>query len=547
MLDITNKTIGAIFSEAVNLWPNAIFFMSPNTKESPSVKISYIEALRKVIIYEKKLTDGGYGFGERIALLLGNKVDHYLIKLAANNLGISVVPINPDLSPNEILYILNDSKTILTFTNQIHLSLMKNVEEFALNSIKICNIDDNSQSIPSKTKKICTRTVTPNSEASLLYTSGTTGYPKGCILSHEYELMCGDSYRSLKAPVQLRINQDRIFNPLPSFHINAGVLTFFATILTGNCLIQPDRFSSSTWWKDIEKTKATVFHYLGVIIAVILKTQKETEADLSSIRVGLGAGVEPALHQEFEEHFHIPLIEVWGMTEMCRIIAVTEEPRLIHTRAMGRPRQNLEIRVIDEHENDVPAGAQGEMIIRYSDTSPRKGSFSGYLGNEEATERAWRGGWFHTGDRVVMDDTKMLYFVDRNKNIIRRSGENIAAVEIENCILEHELVLSVACLAIPDELREEEVLACIVLKNSILNTYASAETIFNHVYENLAYFKAPGWILFVDSLPTTATQKILKHKIFPNNENPATKPDIFDLRKFKIRKNQKNKFSIKIQ
>ena len=131
MLDITNKTIGEIFGEAVNLWPNEIFFISPNTKDLPGAKISYIEALRKVVIYEKKLTEGGYGYGERIALLLGNKVDHYLIKLAANNLGISVVPINPDLSPNEILYILDDSKTILTFTNQIHLSLMENVKKMS--------------------------------------------------------------------------------------------------------------------------------------------------------------------------------------------------------------------------------------------------------------------------------------------------------------------------------------------------------------------------------------------------------------------------------
>ncbi len=538
MLDITNKTIGAIFNEAANLWPYEIFFISPKTNQSPLVKISYIEALSRVGNYEKKLIEAGYGFGERIALLLGNKVDHYLIKLAANNLGISVVPINPDLSPDEVIYILNNSKTILTFTDENHLSLMKRVEKIIPNSVKYFNINDNSQSLPSKTKNLSIRNVTPKSEASLLYTSGTTGHPKGCILSHEYELMCGDSYRSVGPPVQLIVNNDRIYNPLPSFHINAGVLTFFASILTGNCLIQPTRFSPSTWWNDIEETKATVFHYLGVIIAVILKTTKKNEADVSSIRVGLGAGVEPTLHQEFEEQFRIPLIEVWGMTEMCRIIAVTEEPRLIHTRAMGRPRDGLEIRVIDEHENDVPTGSQGEMIIRYSDTSPRKGAFSGYLGDEKSTELAWRGGWFHTGDTVIMDRTKMLYFIDRKKNIIRRSGENIAAAEVENCISEHDLVLSVACLAIPDDLREEEVLACVVLTNKILNTDETANTIFEHVYKKLAYFKAPGWILFVNYLPTTGTQKILKHKIFPNDEDPKKKPGMFDLRKLKIRKNQ---------
>ena len=125
MLDINNKTIGAIFSEAVNLWPNELFFISPDTEESPRIKISYIDALKKVTVYEKKLTKGGYGFGERIALLLGNKVDHYLIKLAANNLGISVVPINPEASPDEILYILNDSRAVITFTDEKYLFLIK--------------------------------------------------------------------------------------------------------------------------------------------------------------------------------------------------------------------------------------------------------------------------------------------------------------------------------------------------------------------------------------------------------------------------------------
>ena len=538
MLDINNKTIGDIFKEAATLWPNQIFFVSPKTNKTPLITVSYIEALNRMTEYKEELLNAGYGYGERIALLLGNRVEHYLIKLAANNLGISVVPINPNASSNEILYILNDSGAALTITDQTHLSLMESVAKIASSTIKFCDIDNSLQSFPTKTKNIIIKKVNPSNESSLLYTSGTTGNPKGCILSHEYELMCGDSYRSLGPPLQLRVNEDRIFNPLPSFHINAGILTFFASLLTGNCLIQPPRFSASTWWRDIEETKATVFHYLGVIIAIILKTMKETKADLNSVRVGLGAGVEPALHKEFEEHFKIPLIEVWGMTEMCRIIAVTEEPRLINTRAMGRPRGDLEIKVIDDSGNEVPIGSQGEMIIRHSKISPRKGAFSGYLGDEEATEFAWRGGWFHTGDIVTMDQTMMLYFIEREKNIIRRAGENIAAAEVENCILEHHLVLSVACLAVSDQIREEEVLACVVLSNKDFNTYKSAKKIFTHSYKKLAYFKAPGWILFVENLPTTDTQKILKHKIFAENECPTKRSDIFDFREFKKRKNQ---------
>ena len=539
MLTINNKTIGDVFTDAVKMWPDEIFFISPKTAERPEFQLSYSEAQIQVNLFKGKLLAAGYGLGERIALLLGNRVDHYLIKLAANNLGISVVPLNPDLSPYEIIYILNDSQARVTITDNNHLSLISLIKQILSKNNFFYNIDDNSQFLPTNQRTINNGEVYPQSEASLLYTSGTTGNPKGCILSHEYELMCGDSYRSIKPPFELRINKDRIFNPLPSFHINAGIVTFFGSVLTGNCLIQPMRFSTSTWWQDIEETQATVFHYLGVVIALILKTIKETDRDLSSLRYGLGAGVEPTLHKEFEQAFQIPLIEVWGMTEMCRIITASEEPRLIDTRAMGRPRSDLEVKVIDANEEEVAIGTQGEMVVRYSAATPRKGAFSGYLGDTEATEFAWRGGWFHTGDTVRMDKSRMLYFVDRKKNIIRRAGENIAAAEVEACILEHKRVLAVACIAIPDELREEEILACIVLSNKRLRLKRSAETLFRHVFDRLAYFKAPGWILFVDKLPTTGTQKVLKHKIFAKNEDPRKRKDIFDLRVLKIRKNQK--------
>ena len=541
MLEIKNKTIGGIFFEAAAKWPDAIFFISPKTQVTAMVKLSYSKALKRVGVYEGIFKKAGYSFGDRVALLLGNRVEHYLIKIAANNLGMSIVPLNPDSSPSEVIYILKNSNSVLIISDKNHTDLITEINKKIPKSIEVFNVDNLASLVKKNKKNRSQMNITPKSESCLLYTSGTTGHPKGCIISHEYELMCGDSYRSIGPPVQLVVNKDRIFNPLPSFHINAGVVTFIGSILTGNCLIQPMRFSASNWWQDIADTKATVFHYLGIVISVILKSFRETDADLTLLRLGLGAGVEPTLHKEFEKKFQIPLVEVWGMTEMCRLIAVHDEPRLIHTRAMGRPRKDLEIKVVDNNGKEVQPGFQGEMIVRHSKKTPRKGAFSGYLGNPKETELAWRGGWFHTGDTVVMDQTKMLFFVDRKKNIIRRSGENIAAAEIENCLLEHSIVSAVACLAVPDDIREEEVLSCIILSENSLKSETLAKKLFTHVYDKLAYFKAPGWLLFVDELPITSTQKILKHKMFPNNEDPLMKPDIFDFRNLKVRKNQKEK------
>ena len=167
MLDITTKTIGAIFDEAVDRWPNEIFFVSPKTSNTVSLEISYSEAHARVNDYKKLLSEAGYRYQDRIALLLGNRVDHYLIKLAANSLGISIVPINPDASPIEILYILKDSKTILTITDQIHISLMESVCRIANRTFAFFNIDGNSKIVPVLRKNFSTEDIKPSSEASL--------------------------------------------------------------------------------------------------------------------------------------------------------------------------------------------------------------------------------------------------------------------------------------------------------------------------------------------------------------------------------------------
>jgi len=228
------------------------------------------------------------------------------------------------------------------------------------------------------------------------------------------------------------------------------------------------------------------------------------------------------------------MIELWGMTEMVRALADCFEPRQIGTRAFGRAVPGVEVRVVDDNDKDVVDGQPGEMLVRHSAATPRRGCFSGYLKDAAATETAWRGGWFHTGDTVYRGADGMLHFVDRRKNIIRRSGENIAAAEIEAMLLTHADVQQAAVMAVKDELREEEVLACVVLKPSAAAAGA-AERLFQHCYARMAYYKAPGWIHLVERLPTTGTQKIQKHTIYPGGIDPRTVPGVVDLRARKKR------------
>jgi acyl-CoA synthetase (AMP-forming)/AMP-acid ligase II len=186
----------------------------------------------------------------------------------------------------------------------------------------------------------------------------------------------------------------------------------------------------------------------------------------------------------------------------------------------------MELRIVPE---------DGELLVRAAGPDPRAGFFSAYLKEPEATEAAWEGGWFHTGDIVCADAEGYLYFVDRKKNVIRRSGENISAVEVESVLRRHSAVAEVAVAAVPDELREEEVLACIVPHAPITDAQATAAVIVQAALQDLSYFKVPGWVVFVDTLPLTASQKVARGELKAMAQRLVTQPGCIDTRGLKRR------------
>jgi len=534
-----DRTIGEAFSDAVALHGDNPLLMVPRDPERASdaegCVVSYAEAGRLVAGYVSALREAGYGHGHRIAFLLENRPEMLLLKVACNMLGISWVPINPDYRAAETAHLLIDSNADLAVTVGARSGQLRDGIAASGRNIAVDLLEDLDAGFsPARRPAPMPGAVHPRSEASLLYTSGTTGRPKGCVLSHGYELMVGNWYRNLGGRLTIGEGQERVYCPLPLFHINAAIFLFFCMVLTGNCHVIPERFSRTNWWREIRETEATAIHYLGVIVPVLMNEPPGEQDRAHRIKWGLGAGVEPTLHAAFEARFGFPLVEVWGMTEMCCLLADCHEPRQVHTRAIGRPPPGLEVRVVDSDDRDVAPGEPGELLVRHSATEPRRAAFSGYLNQPEATEAAWRGGWFHTGDIVTRDDSGMLCFVDRKKNIIRRSGENIAAAEVEACLQGHENVAQVAVVAAPDEMRDEEVLACVVVRDAPADA-ALARRLFDHCHRQMAYYKAPGWVVFVDELPVTGTQKVQKHRLFGDGRDPRTLPDAHDLRALKRR------------
>ena len=203
------------------------------------------------------------------------------------------------------------------------------------------------------------------------------------------------------------------------------------------------------------------------------------------------------------------------MTETgCSVAVIANaEPRKVGTACFGRPPAHLDYRLVDDADADVQTGQPGELLVRRRGNNPGYGFFSGYLKDSEATAAAWFGGYFRTGDLVYLDEDGLFHFVDRKKNVIRRSGENISAVEVEETILEHPDVIAVAVAAVPDEVRGDEVFACVVCTVEPAGWSSLVEEIAQHCLARLAYFKAPGYIGRCETLPLTATEKVQRAEL----------------------------------
>ncbi|HEX6319120.1 MAG TPA: AMP-binding protein [Burkholderiales bacterium] len=468
------------------------------------IEYSYAHALQLVDGIAARYRSAGYRPGHRVALHLPNCPEFLLHFLALNALGVSVLPVNPELRPAELDYVLGHSETSVVVTRG--------------------NLDAPPRApAPGEAR-----------ECALLYTSGTTGKPKGCLLSDFYFLNVGQRYLDEGGLCAIRHGAERLITPLPLFHMNALAVSTTAMILAAGCVVQLDRFHPKTWWRDVAESGATIVHYLGVMPAILLSLETSPLDRAHQVRFGYGANANPKDHAAFETRFGFPLIEAWAMTETGggAVIAASREPRHVGTRCVGRPGEGLEVKLVDENGMEVSPGDPGELLVRRAGPDPRRGFFSGYLKDEAATEEAWRDGWFHTGDAVRRGPDGQLHFVDRRKNIIRRAGENIAALEVEAALAGHPAVAQVAVIAAPDEVRDEEVLACVVLNEKDAPDEAAAMSIQDWCLERLAYFKAPGHVAFIDELPTTSTNKVQKARLADYALDPARR---FDLRARKRR------------
>lgn len=492
---------------------------------------SYGEVAERTTKLIERYAAQGYGHGHRVSLLLENRPEFMLHFLALNALGCWVVPLNPDFRIDDLAYVLGHSEVDLVVSLPRHIPSLEGAVAGLGRRIPIVDETAFAAALPRAARPPKPTPPHRSSESVLMYTSGTTGMPKGCIIDNEYFFFAAERYLGAGGTMTIREGQERLYNPLPLFYANGLAIANPAMILSRNAMIFADRFHPSSWWGDLVATEATMVHYLGIIPPVLMSRPEEPAERAHKVRFGVGAGVDPALRVAFERRFGLTLVEIYGMSEIGICSFDTGIERDGKTRSVGRSMPGMEFELVDDCGTPQPPGSAGELRVRRAGPDPRRGLLREYFRDPGTTAAVWRDGWFYTGDLLV-ETPSGLVFVDRKKHMVRRSGQNISAGEVEATLRAHPAAEQVAVFPVSDELRDEEVFACVITKEKAAATPALADALVRFALERLAYFKVPGWIAFVESLPTTYSQKLRKGEIF-GDADPRKDARAIDLRAVK--------------
>jgi crotonobetaine/carnitine-CoA ligase len=284
--------------------------------------------------------------------------------------------------------------------------------------------------------------------------------------------------------------------------------------MRGATLVVEKRFSASAFWASLVRHQATVTYVLGAMVPILLSKDATPDDKAHRVRIALAPGVPPQFHADFTARFGLALLDGYGSTETNFVIGADISEQRPGT--MGKVRPGFDARVVDDDDNEVPAGTPGELMLRASEPYAFA---TGYFGMPEKTVEAWRNLWFHTGDRVVRDADGYFTFMDRLKDAIRRRGENISSYEVEQVLLSHPAVEVAAVFPVKSEMAEDEVMTTIVLREGA--TLGEVE-LMQFCEPRLSYFAVPRYVEFLPQLPATENGKIQKFKLRERGVTPQT-------------------------
>ena len=441
--------------------------------------------------------------GDRVALYLPNIPAFALAYVAVQKAGGIAVSINSIFKSEETKFVLNDSGAKVVFTTA---ELLPNVPRDACPSIEhvvLCEgSSDEAQSLDDwlalgEGQHFATEVMKPNDPAALLYSSGTTGFPKGVTLTHH------NIVTNIRSAAKLSgyLASDRLSVFLPLFHVFAQNYIMNAGFEAGATLVLFRRFVPDVVLPAIRDEGITMFFAVPTIYIALLNAKVSGET-LGTIRYFFSAAatMPEEISRRWTDTYGLRVYEGYGLTE-CSPFAAYNHVSKHKFGSVGTAIDDFDIRIVDEHDKEVPRGQWGEIAIR------GPGVMKGYWNNAKDTESALRGGWLHSGDIGRMDEENYVYIVDRVKDMINVSGFKVWPAEVENMLYSHPAVKELAVYGVPDPVKGEKVNVAIVLKEDASTT---ADEIIAYCRDKLAVYKAPERVEFVPELPKSATGKILK-------------------------------------
>lgn len=484
-------------------------------------KVSYQELRSMVLSITGALAAMGISHGDRVATLMLNRVELLVAYLALFRLGAILVPLNTRLAEPEWRYILEDSEAVALLSEEGFARVLHSLRESLQGVREVVCVGaggkgmrewEELESFPPLEEP--PREPGLEEDLYILYTSGTTGRPKGAVITHMNFL-----WNAINGQVSGGFSgRDVVYYGLPLFH-GAAMGGCFATLLLGGKVVLRPRFDPSELLLLIQEERITRLPAVPPMLSAIMQIPDLEKWDLSSLRTfNTGATIIPqALKKRLLERFPwVDVVDSYGLTEATSYCTTLPGKDFLERNAsVGKPHAYVEIRVVDEQGRDLAAGEVGEILVRGPNV------MRGYWKRPQETMEALKDGWLHTGDLGRLDEDGYLYLVDRKKDMIISGGENIYPREVEEVLSLHPGVLEAAVVGLPDQHWGEKVVAYVVAKQRYCISHQELD---QHCRKSLAGYKCPRQYFFVEELPRTSTGKVLKRALREKASNLQEKP-----------------------
>ena len=497
------ENIAALLADRVQKAPEKVFLFS----EADGREFSYARFAAAVERAAAMLHSHGVTKGDVVSLLMPNSAEYIIAYFACWKLGALAGPVNSLLKDDETQFVMHNSEAKAALVASEFRERIENIKGELPHLKSVITFDDESEAtgdFANAASQSRQDACAPSDDAIIIYTSGTTGKPKGCLLTHGNLIA---NARQISEWLSFT-ESDRLLTIMPLFHMNAVSVTTMSALYAGGSSVISPKFSASKFWNVISDFRITSFGSVATMLSMLLNTYPDgvpagLKTDQLRFAMCGSAPVPAEVMKKFEETFNCPVIEGYGLSEStCRSTFNPPDER----RRAGSCGMSIgnEMRVVDDDDREVPDGELGEIVLRGENI------LKGYFKNPDANERAFRGGWFHTGDVGYRDKEGFFYIVDRKSDMIIRGGENIYPREIDEVLYEHPAVSAAATIGVPDPLYGEEVAAFIVLKNG---TQVTEEELITYCKSRLADYKCPKTVRFVEDIPKGPTGKLLKRDL----------------------------------